>query len=206
MEYMTDQENFWAGNFGDDYILRNTGEDLISANIAVFSNILKSTNGVNSIVELGCNRGLNLSALSRINKKFELCGYEINKNASNIASSLNVANIYNASIIPPLRSDKIYDLSFTKGVLIHINPDNLINVYENLYNLSSKYIMVCEYYSPSPIYVDYRGNVDRLFKRDFAGEMIDRFGLKLIDYGFFYSRDDRFTACDSTWFLLEKQS
>ena len=32
--------------------------------------------------------------------------------------------------------------------------------------------------------VEYRGHTGKLFKRDFAGEMIYRFDLKLIDYGF----------------------
>jgi hypothetical protein len=64
--------------------------------------------------------------------------------------------------------------------------------------------MVCEYYNPTPVTVPYRGNDDRLFKRDFAGELIDRFGMKLIDYGFVYRRDNVCPADDVTWFLLEK--
>jgi hypothetical protein len=64
--------------------------------------------------------------------------------------------------------------------------------------------MVCEYYNPVPVAVPYRGNTDRLFKRDFAGEMIDRYGLRLIDYGFVYRRDGYFPQDDVTWFLMEK--
>ena len=204
MTFKTEQEKFWAGEFGDDYVVRNDGESLVSANVAVFSQIMKSVSKVGSIVELGCNRGLNLQALSRINKNFELCGYEINATAARIAQELGVAEIYNQTIIDPIVSLKKYELSFTKGVLIHINPDALRAVYQNLYDLSTRYIMVCEYYNPTPVSVSYRGNMDRLFKRDFAGEMIDQFNLKLVDYGFLYSRDDHFTACDSTWFLLKK--
>jgi len=44
-----------------------------------------------------------------------------------------------------------------------------------------------------------------LFKRDFAGEMLDRYpALKLLDYGFVYRRDPLFPQDDMTWFLLEK--
>ena len=206
MTFKTEQEKFWAGEFGDEYVVRNDGEDLVTANIAVFSNILKSAPGVKSVVELGCNRGLNLRALSRINKNIELCGYEINASAAQIAADLKIAEIHNTTIIPPIATGKTYDLSFTKGVLIHINPDELKNVYQNLFNLSSRYIMVCEYYNPAPVSVSYRGNQDRLFKRDFAGELIDQYGLELVDYRFLYSRDNRFTACDSTWFLLKNSS
>ncbi len=95
-------------------------------------------------------------------------------------------------------------MSFTSGVLIHINPDELGMVYDNLFNLSKKYILISEYYNPTPIVVEYRGHAGKLFKRDFAGEMIDRFDLKLMDYGFFYHRDNYFSFGDSNWFLLEK--
>ena len=64
-----------------------------------------------------------------------------------------------------------------------------------------------EYYSPTPVEIVYRGHSDRLFKRDFAGEMLDRFAdLKLVDYGFDYHRDPVFSLGDINWFLLEKQN
>lgn len=34
--FKTDQEVFWAGQFGDDYVDRNNGADAIAANIALF--------------------------------------------------------------------------------------------------------------------------------------------------------------------------
>jgi len=52
--------------------------------------------------------------------------------------------------------------------------------------------------------VPYRGNAERLFKRDFAGELIDRYGLQLVSYGFAYHRDPYHPQDDITWFLLEK--
>lgn len=92
-----------------------------------------------------------------------------------------------------------------KTVLIHINPGMLKQVYELLYNSSSKYVCVAEFYNPTPITVPYRGFQDRLFKRDFAGEMLDMFkDLKLIDYGFCYHRDECLPKTDVTWFLMEK--
>ena len=57
---------------------------------------------------------------------------------------------------------------FDKGCLIHINPSYLRNVYENLYNASAKYILLCEYYNRTPTTVDYRGFKDKLFKRFFV--------------------------------------
>jgi pseudaminic acid biosynthesis-associated methylase len=90
-------------------------------------------------------------------------------------------------------------------VLIHINPDMLDLVYEKLFNATSKYILIGEYYNPTPISVSYRGHEDRLFKRDFAGDILKKYpDLKLVDYGFVYKGDPTFPQDDITWFLLEK--
>jgi pseudaminic acid biosynthesis-associated methylase len=204
MTYKTEQEEFWAGEFGSKYISRNQRNQLIDANVVLFKKILSAAPQVNSIIELGCNIGLNLQSLNRINEGFDLCGFEINETASKLASDLNIANIFTGTVLDKIESEKKYDLSFTKGVLIHINPDSLNLVYENLFNLSTRFIVVCEYYNPHPVVVSYRGNEDRLFKRDFAGELIDKYNLRLIDYGFTYHRDNYFPQDDLTWFLLEK--
>jgi len=75
-----------------------------------------------------------------------------------------------------------------------------------LYALSQRYILIAEYYNPVPVEVSYRGNSGKLFKRDFAGEMLDRYAdLQLLDYGFGYHRDSQFPVDDITWFLLEKR-
>lgn len=92
------------------------------------------------------------------------------------------------------------------GVLIHINPNELKTVYEKLYTSSKKYILIAEYYNPSPVEIPYRGNKERLFKRDFAGEFLDMFpDCKLEDYGFVYHRDNNFPLDDITWFLMKKE-
>ena len=102
-------------------------------------------------------------------------------------------------------SENKWDFVFTSGVLIHICPDKLNEVYKKLYNLSRKYIWICEYYNPTPVEVEYRGNEGKLFKRDFAGEMLDLYkDLSLQSYGFNYHRDNNFPTDDATWFLLKK--
>jgi pseudaminic acid biosynthesis-associated methylase len=204
MTYKTEQENFWAGEFGAEYIDRNSGETLVNSNVVFFSQILKSAPDIKSILELGCNIGLNLQALNRINPSFEICGYEINETAAAKAEQLGVAKINRGTILNPLPSEKKYDLVFTKGVLIHINPEELDKVYRNLVELSSRYVLVCEYYNPTPMTLTYRGNANRLFKRDFAGELIEKYKLRLVNYGFVYRRDNYFPQDDISWFLLAK--
>ena len=75
-----------------------------------------------------------------------------------------------------------------------------------LYNKSNRYILIVEYFNSTPVEIEYRGHKDKLFKRDFAGEMMNSFNnLKLLDYGFIYCRDPIFLPQDDmNWFLLEK--
>ena len=203
-KYSTPQEEFWVGEFGSAYLERNVGEQFVASNLRLFADVLRRAPDVRSILELGCNIGLNLEALKRIDSGFALSGVEINAAAAEIARGKRIAEVIQGTIIEPLDLPKS-DLTFTKTVLIHINPDALAGVYENLYRLSKKYIMVCEYHNPAPVVVSYRGHSDRLFKRDFAGELIERYGLRLVDYGFVYHRDRHFLIQDDmNWFLLAK--
>lgn len=93
-----------------------------------------------------------------------------------------------------------------KGVLIHIQPESLSSVYDVLHKATARYLLVCEYYNPTPVTIPYRGHIDRLFKRDFCGELLDRHeDLRLLDYGFAYHRDPDFPQDDINWFLLGKR-
>ena len=115
-------------------------------------------------------------------------------------------NIFQQSILN-FESKKKWDLSLVKGVLIHINPEKLNEVYQKIVNCSNKYILIGEYYSRNPESLIYRGHNNKLFKRDFTGEILDLFPkLTLIDYGFIYHRDPNFPQDDISWFLLEKNN
>ncbi len=203
MTYKTEQEEFWAGNFGNDYIDRNDDDRILAGNQRLFSRIMQPAVGVGSALELGCNIGLNLQALKWVDPEIQLQGVEINQRAAEVAAEKKIADIRQASIIDKLDLPKA-DLTFTKTVLIHINPEHLDDVYANLVRLSNRYVLVVEYYNPAPVTVSYRGNQERLFKRDFAGEIMDRHDLELVDYGFSYHRDRYFPQDDMTWFLMEK--
>jgi spore coat polysaccharide biosynthesis protein SpsF len=136
--------------------------------------------------------------------KSNITAVEINRKAFEKVSELPFVNALNQSIYD-FQPKNTSDFVFTKGVLIHQNPELLPKAYDLLYSASSKYIFVCEYFNPSPVEVTYRGNTSVLFKRDFAGEILDRFtDLKLIEYGFVYHRDNNFPGDDFTWFLMEK--
>lgn len=204
--YKTEQELFWAGEFGNNYILRNKEKEIIASNINLFSNVIKSTMDVNSVIEFGANIGLNLLAIKNIRPNIDISGVEINQEAcKDLIKICGEKNTYHDSILD-FKVDYKRDLSLIKGVLIHINPDYLQKVYELLYSSSKKYICIAEYYNPTPVMIPYRGFNERLFKRDFAGEMLDKYNdLSLVDYGFVYHRDNNYPQDDITWFLLEKR-
>lgn len=203
MAFKTDQEAFWAGDFGNQYIDRNNSEQIICSKVALWAQMLRAAHGVKSIKEFGCNIGLNLLALKRLQPNVDLTAIEINDEAAKKARELHVAQIIQGSILDKMDDEKV-DLTFTSGVLIHINPEHLNSVYDNLVNGSNRYVLVAEYYNPTPTQVSYRGHDNVLFKRDFAGDLIEQYGLKLVDYGFVYKRDNWAPKDDSTWFLLEK--
>lgn len=203
--FKTEQEAFWAGDFGNKYIERNNGQNIVAANIALFSKILSFTVSIKSILEFGANIGLNLMALRALMPVAQISAIEINKKAVEELNKLKYVNVFHKSILD-FEPDFLYDFVFIKGVLIHINPDFLPQVYERLYNSSKRYICVAEYYNPTPVEVNYRGHSDKLYKRDFAGEIMDKYpDIQLIDYGFVYQRDNVFPNGDFTWFLLEKR-
>lgn len=207
MQRATEQEAFWEGGVGNEYTDRNCGVHWIAANTAFFSKALARTHTVHSILELGSNIGLNLMALRYLCPEAKLSAVEINEKAA-LALKANIPEVeLHIGSILDFQPKVQWDFVFTKGVLIHISPDKLPVVYTLMYRASSRYLLVSEYYNPTPVEVIYRGHAGKLFKRDFAGEILDQYpDLRLLDYGFVYHRDANFPQDDMTWFLLEKRS
>jgi pseudaminic acid biosynthesis-associated methylase len=200
--FQTEQKDFWHGNFGSEYTIRNSGG--IKNNLAIFARILSRTQPINSIIEFGSNIGLNLKALDLLLPEAEQTAIEINPEAVKCLRQWGKPHVFDGSILE-FMPKRQWDLVLTKGLLIHINPQELNSVYSKLFSSAARYICIAEYYNPKPVSIEYRGHKDRLFKRDFAGEMLDKFpSLNLVDYGFVYHRDQNFPQDDITWFLLEK--
>ncbi|MCK9285619.1 MAG: hypothetical protein M0P39_15205 [Rhodocyclaceae bacterium] len=202
--FKTEQEAFWAGDFGNEYIGRNNAPELLAANLSLFSEILGHAQRIGSVIEFGANIGMNLRALRQLLPAATLAAIEINAQAAAELGSLGYVDVRHQSILDYAPRDS-HDLAFIKGVLIHINPEHLGTVYDAIYASSRRYVCMVEYYNPTPVSIPYRGHEERLFKRDFAGEIMERHpDLRLLAYGFKYRRDPRFLHGDETWFLMEK--
>ncbi|MFM6056105.1 MAG: pseudaminic acid biosynthesis-associated methylase, partial [Sphaerospermopsis kisseleviana] len=158
-------------------------------------------------IEFGANIGMNLKAIKLLYPSIDLHGIEINQQAARyLANVIPADHVYSGSILE-FSDLRQWDLVLIKGVLIHTNPEQLPIVYTKLVNATGRYLLIAEYYNPSPVAIPYRGHADRLFKRDFAGEVLDQHPeLRLVDYGFVYRRDPNFNFLhdDITWFLIEK--
>ena len=204
--FRTEQEAFWAGEFGTDYINRNMRDDLLASNLAFFAKALGAARSVKTCVEFGANIGMNLKALQLLYPSMHLQGIEINSDAATqLAKSIGEENVIKGSILEV--SPPECDLALIKGVLIHIDPESLPLVYRKITAATRRYLLVAEYYNPAPVAINYRGHENRLYKRDFAGEIMDAHPeMVLIDYGFVYRHDPHFPQDDVTWFLLEKKN
>lgn len=203
--FKTEQEAFWAGLFGTEYIGRNDSAELLASNLNFFAQALRRAGRVDTCLEFGANIGMNLRALKLLYPAMRQRGIEINADAArHLGEFIGQENVFCGSIFEHPAGPTV-DLTLIKGVLIHVHPEMLASTYLKLVEASHRYVLVCEYYNPSPMTIPYRGHTNRLFKRDFAGEMLDQFPeLSLVDYGFAYRRDPAFPQDDITWFLMQK--
>ena len=209
--HSTDQEAFWAGEFGDSYTERNKGLSQHTSNVFFWSKIIERTGFIRSCLEMGCNRGMNLDAIRQLLPSCSTTGIEINRTAAEESAS-NGHNVVIGSVLDDSLQAKLQthksQLTISCGVLIHINPECLSQAYKFLFDYSEEYILISEYYSPRPEEIVYRGHSDKLFKRDFAGEFLDAYkeDIKLVDYGFCWDRDPVAPKDNLNWFLFRKIS
>ena len=197
---MNDQERFWKGEEGDAYAERNIGN--VASNTAFFARALARSGEIESVLELGAGIGENIEALHNLLPDAEFWSVEINRNA---AERINYGNVIVASLLSfKLPSECKPDLVITKGVLIHVNPSDLQTAYLRLYECSKRYILIAEYFNPTPVSVEYRGQAERLWKRDFAAEMMNEYPLRLVDYGFVWKHDPMWNQDNLNWWLLSK--
>lgn len=198
---MSQQTDHWAGINGQQYTDRQALS--IAARRVMFADIFDSMPvKPMSVIEFGANIGDNLRAI-RQTQGCILTGVEINEACLPMLQSAADSAILGA--IQSFNPHRKWDMTFTRGLLIHIPPNELEAAYATLHNCSNRYIVLVEYYNPTPIEIEYQGQMGLLWKRDFAGDMLDKYpDLRLVDYGFVYRRDVHWPQDDVTWMLLEK--
>lgn len=195
---MNAQETWWAGEAGNDYTERNRVNWLLR--VPFWTSIVART-GCDSVFEFGCNFGANLLALRVVSPLISLFGTDINAHAVSQARALGMSGVYAGTTDAEFPSNHHYGIAFTAGVLIHIAPADLRAKMETLAKIG-RYVLAIEYFSDGPEEeVIYRGEADRLWKRDYQ-KLYEDIGLTCVAAGF-CGKDQGFDDCN--WSLMEKR-
>ena len=169
--------------------------------------MLKKTGSVHSLLECGCNVGRNINFLNYVLPKAEKNIIEISPEAFEIVTKrYRLNNAFNGAIADAPFEQERFDLVYTMGVLIHIHPEDLPLNMKKMYDSSKKYILMGEYFSRTPVRIDYQDEQDKLFKSDFGKTFMEHHDVKLLDYGFLWGHlYDKAGFDDITWWLFEKK-
>jgi pseudaminic acid biosynthesis-associated methylase len=204
---MNEQQNFWANTYAEEYIRKNKQFDKDSG-VECWHKMLARTEGVRSLLECGCNIGRNIGFLNDVLPQTRKSVIEISKPAYDfVTSHYTLDKSFNGTILDSNFPNESFDLVFTIGVMIHIHPDDLVANMRKMFEYSGKYVLIGEYFNRTPIMIDYQGEKDRLFKRDFGKLFIENFNVFLVDYGFLWGHlYDAAGFDDITWWLFKKNS
>lgn len=191
MNKLTKQMESWGGLFGKEYTDRNalslqemeliykgrygiTRTQMNSKFIGDFDRDIK-------VLEVGSNIGNQLLCLQESGFK-NLYGIELQSYAVELSKSRTRAiNIIEGSAFDIPFKDDFFDLVFTSGVLIHIGPEDLNDVLDEIYRCTRQYVWCFEYYSEVYTQIDYRAHTELLWKANFSKLFLDRFSdLRLV--------------------------
>lgn len=175
-EINNEQKNSWSGEFGNQYIERNNSLDVVNNDYRkltgltyhdIFSDFFQDLDKNIMILELGCNVGNNFSILKTMGFT-KLYGLDTNTKAIDIAKSRHAdVCFYNSSIEECKLPEKHFDLVFTAGVLIHMNPNALRGIIEKILSLTKRYVFGFESYSESLTEVFYQNKHNMYWKQNF---------------------------------------
>jgi len=205
MTNKAEQEEFWANTYAADYVKKNSDFDSLTGEKA-WKEMLLKTDSISTVLECGCNIGRNIKFLNNVLPRAKKSIIELSKPAYNfVINNEEIQNSFNGSIIESELNGHTFDLVFTMGVLIHIHPDNLLENMQKMFQYSRKYILIGEYFNRTPVMIEYQGQQDKLFKRDFGKFFIENFDVSIVDYGFLWGHIyDNAGFDDVTWWLFEK--
>lgn len=218
---MNEQEKFWSGEFGDEYTDRNSNLAMIANNEIFFRRILMETGWLNvsgglnlrvpeySVIEFGANSGMNLKALRNLGFSVEkMAAVEINQTACAKLLELDLDKLFVCSMFDKEEFGQ-YDIVLSSGLLIHIGEDEIEQAYDVLYNacLPGGTIVLVEYFAASPTSVEYRGHKNKLWRRNYGKDMLNKYpDLRLIGYDFVADIDPVCPKDNVTAWVLVKRS
>ena len=150
MAPVTRQEEEWGGQFGKEYTDRNIltldelenlyrdryGFTRTGMNSEFIGNLVRGI----KILEVGSNIGNQLLCLQNMGFK-NLYGIELQSYAVELSKSRTQGiNIIQASAFDIPFKDGFFDLVFTSGLLIHIAPEDISTVLDEIHRCTKRYI------------------------------------------------------------------
>ena len=159
---MSNQLGEWRGDFGRAYTDRNVPDwhDRLDG-------LRSMLPAVESVLEVGCNRGHNMVAIQHLLPAATVVGVEPMEYARHLAQDAGL-DVVNGSVYALPFADEKFDLVFTSGVLIHVPPDRLHEAMRELARVTSQYVLAIEYASVKDEMIEYQGRTEMLWKRDYA--------------------------------------
>lgn len=154
MEYNT---KIW-----DEYTDENT--ESIQENLSkfVFNSVLIL--GGKRVLEAGCNIGNNLSEFP---VDFDVNGLDMNEKALNKCKEKYPSfKFEKGSVLEIPFPDSSFDVVFTRGVLIHISPDNIEKSTAELLRVSKKWVFNLEYFGEDNKMIKWKRGDDLLWYRN----------------------------------------
>lgn len=175
----TEQLDMWEGDFGNTYTKRNPVDWV--TRVRAFSIVVGDLK-LGSILEVGCNRGHNLIALSKVvPETCQIIGVEPNAFALDISKSYKVKTVKGNIFNLPFQTGQ-FDMVMTAAVLSHIHMDNLEQALLEIYRVSNRYILAMEYYWHMEKEISYTGK--GLWRRPYHAAYLYCFpDLKIIKDG-----------------------
>lgn len=204
----TEQEAFWAQQYAQEYIARNSAWDAELGAQAWRQMLARADQPIANFLECGCNIGRNLGLLAQVLPYARPSIIEISPPAFEFVTRRHrIEHAFNGPILEAELPSEAFDLVFTTGVLIHIHPDQLLATMRRMFDHSRRYILMGEYFNRTPVMLEYRGERDRLFKRDFGKLFAENFDVTVKDVGFLWGHQfDAAGFDDTTWWLFEKNN
>lgn len=172
MDKITEQESKWLGLLGREYTYRNV------AKFEQMNERFKQQHGISrsdfyeiflndfdrsiGILEVGSNIGTQLVCMRSLGFK-NLYGIELQHCAIKLSRSqgININIIQGTGLNIPFK-DECFDLVFTCGLLIHIDPQHIDRILSEIYRCTDGYILGYEYYADQLTEVAYRGHKNLL--------------------------------------------
>jgi pseudaminic acid biosynthesis-associated methylase len=194
-------EELWSDEFGDAYVERNVaaGEGRDAFWHGLIDRLAPAT-----VLEIGCNVGANLRWIVDRVPPRAVYGIDVNESALRaIRERLGVNAVWSPARELPFR-DRLFDLVFTAGVLIHQPETTLPLVMGEAVRTSRRHVLALEYAATETVEVPYRGQERALFKRDYGRLYSELYPeLELVDQGEL-GRSEGWD--DVTWWLFRREA